>query len=80
VWQANGEMIAEQRDGFQGRVACAMDCPLIDLLQQYDADQPCDRCFIGKYADVVAAALISQLSLSVGLVECIFAGCGLGTP
>ena len=34
VWQADGEMIAEQRDGFQGHVACAMDCPLIDLLQQ----------------------------------------------
>ena len=34
-----------------------LQLPLVILFQQYRADQPNDRCFVGKYADDIGPAL-----------------------
>jgi hypothetical protein len=68
--EADGGIIAQRRDGFQGHVAAALECPFVVLLEQDRADEVYDGVLVGKMPTTSVRRLISPLTRSSALVEC----------
>ena len=63
-WQADGGIIAQRGDGFQGQVAGTLDRPFIVLFDEDGADEPDDGGLIGEDADTSVLRLISPMTRS----------------
>jgi hypothetical protein len=56
-WQADGRIIAQGRNGFQGHVAGALDGPFVVLLEQDGAHEPYDGFLVWEDPDDVGTTL-----------------------